>query len=391
MPTFVPVTNPEKSLREQDESELSKHRNFDSTVVARQKRGWQQGTVGWGVQGTWGSTAKDDGAQVVREQSRGNMVRNEKGLWVKAATRVRRRDDEEEYRRRSRSRERDRASRHPRDDGRGHRRDDRRHRHDDRRSRDEYRREVRGDKARQVGEDDDRGRPREARNERTDHIRERSVERQEKTTSPGEEEEVPSDFKFSCSQLVDRVLEIFNSDAPAGPRSLALSSCFESLVVAPLRQGERPPTMSGDRAVDAVVSARSVQGAEPKVRIFMEAGGGEEEAREGGDGEDEVTFCLDLYPVNCAPGLSAVVKGKPADTFVLWRATKNKITHAYVAPDRDGNFGANWAAVTETAIVDSKRVMGAVNELLTIDLPQGREYWEFHFNNYTTDVQVVGA
>jgi hypothetical protein len=48
-------------------------------------RGWAMGTVGWGVLGAFGSHQKDEGAQVQRKATGKNkMVRNEKGLWVKA-------------------------------------------------------------------------------------------------------------------------------------------------------------------------------------------------------------------------------------------------------------------------------------------------------------------
>jgi hypothetical protein len=46
-------------------------------------RGWEIGTVGWGVQGHFGSTEADKEAQVAASAvSSGNgLVRNEKGRW----------------------------------------------------------------------------------------------------------------------------------------------------------------------------------------------------------------------------------------------------------------------------------------------------------------------
>ena len=85
MPKFVPVADPEAPRWEQDEAKLAKHRNFDSHVVARDQteqrklaagrraatnadegranRGFEQGAVGWGVVGTFGSEARDADAQ----------------------------------------------------------------------------------------------------------------------------------------------------------------------------------------------------------------------------------------------------------------------------------------------------------------------------------------
>lgn len=453
MPSFVPVQDPEKARHEQDETALAKHRNFDSMVVARQRtettnRGWEQGAVGWGVLGSWGSSSRDQGAQVTRKVAdpRNKMVKNEKGLWVKVrdleakgataavdadvarddvhrgtTKRPRndderqlrddrdRRDDDDDDRSRSRRKhrdsERDRRSRVDRrdrvrrdeDDDRSRRRRDeddgrRRRRRDDdeyrdRRGRDEVtdrsrrRRDEDGGRrdGRHRGDDDPRReRSRRAREE-DDYGRQSSTGKSE---AP-ETETAPADFAFSCSQLVDRVLEIFNSDAPPADRAAALSSCFaQDLVVAPLRQGERPPAMSGARAVDAVASAAGRGEADVKLRIYMEPGGGE-------PAPDETTFCLDVYPADQAPGLSAVIKGVPADTVVLWRARHNHITHAYVAPDRDG-LSAHWEAVTEATLLES-RIFVAGNELLTADLPASRNFWEFHFHNYTTDIQIVGV
>ena len=81
MPKFVPVVDTEKPLSEQDhrsKAEFSKHRQFDnpyninnynSNVKNKKKvvdRGWEQGNVGWGVLGSFGSNSKDDSAQVIK-------------------------------------------------------------------------------------------------------------------------------------------------------------------------------------------------------------------------------------------------------------------------------------------------------------------------------------
>eukprot|EP00968_Pinguiococcus_pyrenoidosus_P008610 scaffold624_cov214-Pinguiococcus_pyrenoidosus.AAC.9 len=48
------------------------------------KRGWADGSVGWGVQGHFGSDAADDGSQVKRRSpGSSGLVRNKDGLWVK--------------------------------------------------------------------------------------------------------------------------------------------------------------------------------------------------------------------------------------------------------------------------------------------------------------------
>ena len=86
MPSFVPVTDVEKPRAAQNphDAKNAKHRQFDSTTQPV-NRGWQQGNVGWGVLGAFGHHEKDDGAQVVRRtEGAKKMVKNEKGLWVKA-------------------------------------------------------------------------------------------------------------------------------------------------------------------------------------------------------------------------------------------------------------------------------------------------------------------
>lgn len=89
MPKFVPVSDPEAPRWEQDEAALAKHRNFDSGCIARDQaeqrqlaagrraatkedranRGFEQGAVGWGVVGTFGSDARDADAQAHRPRA----------------------------------------------------------------------------------------------------------------------------------------------------------------------------------------------------------------------------------------------------------------------------------------------------------------------------------
>ncbi len=63
MPKFVPVSNPELARNEQNlhSEENMKHRKFDNPhAVLKPKvdRGWQQGSLGWGVLGAFGSNEK---------------------------------------------------------------------------------------------------------------------------------------------------------------------------------------------------------------------------------------------------------------------------------------------------------------------------------------------
>ena len=115
----------------------------------------------------------------------------------------------------------------------------------------------------------------------------------------------------------------------------------------------------------------------------MEAG----DEAETPPGPGDASLCLDVYAKGEAPGLAAVLKGAPATTLVLWRAQGNKITHAWVAPEREG-FENDWAAVSEESVLES-RAMAATNEILEAELPPGRDFWAFHFNNYETDIDLV--
>jgi hypothetical protein len=92
MPKFVPVTDSEKPKAEQSafSKDMMIHRMFDDphSVVKPhelQKRGFADGEVGWGNLNSYGSDEKDERAQILKHAEGSNkMVRNEKGLWVKA-------------------------------------------------------------------------------------------------------------------------------------------------------------------------------------------------------------------------------------------------------------------------------------------------------------------
>ena len=182
---------------------------------------------------------------------------------------------------------------------------------------------------------------------------------------------------------MDRLLEVFNSDAPPQHRKAAIEQCFaeDGLSVAPLRAGKRPTAQQGMNAVASIVAASErLTEASPSIRVFMESG---DEAESEPD-PAHPTLVLDVYAAGSAPGLAAVVKGTPATTLVLWRCLKNRLTHAWVAPDRD-DYAADWASVDEDRFLQS-RAMAATNEVLAEQLPPGRDYWNFHFNNYAVDI-----
>ena len=80
MPAFVPVVDSEKPRSEQVKDETwQKHRQFDTPYIVKPKdRGWQQGSLGWGVLGEFGSNEKDSAAQVIkRAEGMNKMVKNE--------------------------------------------------------------------------------------------------------------------------------------------------------------------------------------------------------------------------------------------------------------------------------------------------------------------------
>jgi hypothetical protein len=89
MGKFVPVVDTEapRSERMDHGEDAKKHRKFDNmgTTV---DRGWEQGKVGWGVQGNFGSSSKDTVAQVLTTGTgQFKMIKNDKGLWVKSVQR----------------------------------------------------------------------------------------------------------------------------------------------------------------------------------------------------------------------------------------------------------------------------------------------------------------
>ena len=81
MPKFVPVEDDETP---REERIAQRNRKTDHPTV---DRGWEQGQVGWGVRGAFGSSHKDEGAQRsslhTSKRDDFKMEKNEKGLWVK--------------------------------------------------------------------------------------------------------------------------------------------------------------------------------------------------------------------------------------------------------------------------------------------------------------------
>lgn len=77
MPKFVPVKDDETPALERKKES-----------VGPVDRGWEQGNIGWGVLGSFGSSGKDVTAQMAvntsKRSSGTKMVKNDKGLWVKA-------------------------------------------------------------------------------------------------------------------------------------------------------------------------------------------------------------------------------------------------------------------------------------------------------------------
>lgn len=93
----MPVVDVEKPRdeRDDDDENFRKHRKFDAMSQPsklpdgynkKNKRGFADGSVGWGVMGEFGSSTRDDGSAAVHRStgSKTKMVKNEKGLWVKA-------------------------------------------------------------------------------------------------------------------------------------------------------------------------------------------------------------------------------------------------------------------------------------------------------------------
>ena len=102
MPTFVPVVDVEKPRFERDDFDANhiKSRKFDNphSLIrppekdTKNKRGFADGSVGWGVLGEFGSYEKDDGSAAhTQKTGKCKMVKNGRGLWVKAND-----DDDEE-------------------------------------------------------------------------------------------------------------------------------------------------------------------------------------------------------------------------------------------------------------------------------------------------------
>lgn len=93
MPQFVPVVDDETPLSERQAQGIRAARYAPKpSGKPAVDRGWEQGNVGWGVLGAFGSTEKDEAAcsNVFHRSTRDDtkMEKNEKGLWVKSKKKV---------------------------------------------------------------------------------------------------------------------------------------------------------------------------------------------------------------------------------------------------------------------------------------------------------------
>ncbi|KAK7240597.1 hypothetical protein SO694_00057265 [Aureococcus anophagefferens] len=261
MVKFVPVADPEAPRWEQDEAKLAKHRQFDSMVISRDaterralgrgrgsttekpqtNRGFEQGSVGWGVLGSFGSEQRDGAAQAGARKGEGNlkMVQNDKGLW-----------------------------------------------------------------------------------------------------------------------LVDRVLEVFNSDAPPAARRGALAGCFADagLAVAPLRLGGR--RRAGPAAVDAIVAASSRLGrATPRVRVFMEAG----DEAETPPGPGDASLCLDSA-ASASPSSAQRRSSNPVAPFPLGSSSEDEPPAMVIQDPGDESYEITRAMPTRTRRGASSGARGRAGE-----------------------------
>lgn len=97
--------------RDDFSQDMQKHRSFDSPFIVRGDkpvkrgkfdRGWAHGTVGWGVQGFFGSTDADTGEHIKHKEREFTLVKDEFGRWInpkkkqRAAELRKKREDESE-------------------------------------------------------------------------------------------------------------------------------------------------------------------------------------------------------------------------------------------------------------------------------------------------------
>jgi hypothetical protein len=162
---------------------------------------------------------------------------------------------------------------------------------------------------------------------------------------------------LTATKVVDRMIENFNSDSAT--RDKMITECFDTAAfsIAALRGGgadKRQVVGAGAKAVGGIVTAASRRSA--SVYAFMRVA-----ADDGG--ASAATFVLDFYRAGESPGLAAMKAGKPVDTAVLYRVEGNVITHAWLAPDRDGLM-AQGKELGEAECLRSKSA-AAMRDVLT--------------------------
>lgn len=378
MPSFVPVVDVEKPRNERDTNsdEYQKHRRWEaphssSTANSRPtvKRGWEQGNLGWGVLGSFGSSEKDDGSTVVRKHSDDQkMIKNDKGLWVrsKEVAEVRSsgagrgggiplipsRESEPSFQLSSSSSKDSSSNRRPRSSSRD------RSRHHRSRSRDRHRRRSR------------------SRSRDTSHkIQRRNETNDVKTIQPVHDEPSPSkDINISAEphevvmtaiQVVNRLLEVFEDVKSSSSKRIDnITELFsDDARISSLKSGK--VFVTGTREIRESFGKTFPCLAEASKRAFVDLE------------KDQITFCFDCHGPATSPGLG----DRSKDTVLLYKCAEGKIVQVWGMADSE-KLGSR-PSLTKEAFLASEAWKLALAIITSNSGLSTLSSEDIHFHNYS--------
>lgn len=343
MPLFVPVQDVEKSKAEQmldsikgKDSNLAKHRRWDnpysiqssaSDSMPEMKRGWEQGQVGWGVQGSFGHHDKDDGSHIIHRNtdSKHKMIRDEKGLWIRV-----KKSNEEEERLEKKSIGRgalidsEYSTKRSLDDDIPIRRSTNRSLTRSSESRDRQRRRSRS------RDRSDRSHRFDSRHQyRRERSRSRSRDRKQLIPTKHENKVLSIETHNSIEDIkvvitaivvVNRFIEMFGAKIDNLKRLNSIAELISSTCMISHLKTHKC-LLSGFEAIKVSFSKTKACFAEPSRRVFIELD----------NRFQDLGFCLDYYRPLCTPGLG----DRSKHCVVLYECKDAKICHIWGLTDSE--------------------------------------------------------
>lgn len=354
MPKFVPVTNTEIPISEQNNNSknLQKHRDFDNPFqIKKIDRGWgDNNQVGWGVKGSFGNNDKDEHAQVLKKSTGSNkMVKNEKGLWIVAKEKQNYKNnkrspdyssrydfnskyrdhkgdisDSHESQRRSTSRDRQRCNEFNDRDNDRQRYNKFNDRDNDKMydNRENKSKEIKRSRSRSCSRDRQKYYNRNSINRKHDNtiIENRNIQIQIQNLYDIKEDKssIKEDFfKFSAIQIVNRFQEMYSSNIKGSIRLNEIISLFsDNCIISTLKTGKE--LIIGREKIKKNFSLSVADMCNCMIRLFIE------------NETNDVSYCIDYHNQNTTP-----IGDRSKPTVLLYRCQDSVFTNIWGSVDPD--------------------------------------------------------